>query len=77
MEQAWMIEATRKQCNIFNIPFPAWWVGSDPHIKDIYSNDPNEGIRFSRREDADKVIKGWGILLKIHGVFLRSINGDN
>jgi hypothetical protein len=63
-ETGWMIEATQAQCEQHSINAPAWWAGVDPHIDEVFSSDPNEGVRFSRKEDAEKVIRGWGYTLE-------------
>jgi len=63
METAWMIKATQKECDLLGIEYPAWWTGADPKISEIFSSDSMEGVRFARREDAERVIRGWGYSL--------------
>lgn len=65
-EYAWMIER-RSVIGNESAP-PLWWDGRD------FSPDPNAGIRFARKEDAQKVIDTHGLMHSTatdHGWFKR------
>jgi hypothetical protein len=43
-EKGWMIEIQGK---------PVWWTGRNW----LFSADPNDGIRFARREDGERILR--------------------
>ena len=51
---AWMIERRAIIGNSSSLPL--WWDGRD------FTPDPNGGIRFSRKEDAETVITTHGLM---------------
>lgn len=50
-EFVWLIERNSAGCS------PLWWDGR------YMADDPNKAIRFSRREDAERVIEAQGLQL--------------
>lgn len=53
-QYAWMIERRAEIGNESSAPL--WWDSCK------FSPDPNQGIRFARKEDADKVIAAMGFM---------------
>lgn len=51
-DYAWMIERRSEAGNESSAPL--WWDGRD------FSPDPNSGVRFARKEDADTVARTHG-----------------
>lgn len=56
MEKAWLIEVPM---TTFGGP-PVWWTGNykTGSLNDQWSADSLDAVRFSRKEDAEKVISG-------------------
>jgi hypothetical protein len=51
-EVAWMIECKEG--------FTGWWDGREPPDCRFFDKDPNEGVRFTTKEEAEQVIKTRG-----------------
>jgi hypothetical protein len=72
-ESGWMIEATQKEIELLIAhrflegSDPIWWTGINENIMSegfaSWSHDPNDGVRFCRKEDAERVIIGLGYSL--------------
>ena len=70
IETGWLIEATQNEYDVLIRAgckfdsFPVWWNGIDGTIATIanpeWTSDCNQAVRFSRKEDAYRVISGWG-----------------
>jgi hypothetical protein len=70
IETGWLIEVTPKLyevlisagCHFDSCPI--WWNGIDGTLATTenpeWTNDSNIAIRMARKEDAERVIKGWG-----------------
>ena len=61
---AWLIERSRPGFG------PVWWAAKqyDVSVPDLwhFSSDPNHAVRFSRREDAEAVMRALGGSVELH-----------